>query len=349
MNRQILGEVVADTKDERMADPTDLSPGSRHLYQSVYGLLLEKINNDDFPQGLHLKEGQLTNILGVSRAPVRRALDLLHEKGFVREASGQGYLVGKESESIQIGLKKLSSILISKKNVDVGRNVAWEGIYHEVKDEVTKCLPFGTYRVLETKLGQHFSVSRTVVREVLARLSDRKLIEKDRRSHWIAGPLTANDIRETTEMRQMLEPRALAEVAPKIEVNILREMRERVAVVEANPGGACHTQIEIIENDLHRRILNNVSNKRLLTSIDQNQLHFIVPNLFRRQFGNALDMKAMADHALILDQLLNRQFEVACVALEAHLKRSQKDIVRKLRVLSVLSKPVTAPYLVNIH
>jgi len=198
-------------------------------------------------------------------------------------------------------------------------------------------------------MGQHYSVSRTVAREVLARLADRKLIEKDRRSHWIAGPLTANDIRESLEMREILEPRALAEAAPRIDPVVLQEMRVRVAALEADPQNASSSQIEVVENDLHRRILENASNKRMLAAIDQNQLHFIVPNLFRRQFGNALDIKTINEHALILDQLLNGEFKVACVALEAHLKRSKIDTLRKLRVLSVLPKPDTAPYLVNVH
>ncbi len=345
----MLGEMVKDSSEKRPKNPAEYSTGSRHLYQSVYGLLLEKIKNNDFPDGLRLKEGQLTNILGVSRAPVRRALDLLHEKGFVRAANGQGYLVGEAGLPSRMGLKQLSSILTDEKNMDVERNPAWEGIYKEVKDEVTRCLPFGTYRVMETRLGQHFSVSRTVVREVLARLSDKKLIEKDRRSHWIAGPLTARDVRESAGMRQILEPRALAGVAPGIEKEILQDMRARISAVEADPGSTSCAMVESIENDMHRRILNDADNKRLLAAIDQNQLHFVVSNLFRRQFGSALDLKPIAHHGHILDSLLDGEIEVACVLLESHLKREQDNVLRKLRVLSVLQKPDPAPYLVNVH
>jgi len=310
-----IGTGLADPI-EHLGISTKNSSGNKHLYQTVFDLLLEKIQNGCFPQGLRLKEGQLANILGLSRAPVRRALEILHEKDLVREAEGQGYLVGQMGVPIQQTIRELSVILADKLNEDVERSVAWEGIYHRIKEEVTACLPFGTYRVLEAQMGQHYSVSRTVAREVLARLADRKLIEKDRRSHWIAGPLTANDIRESLEMREILEPRALAEAAPRIDPVVLQEMRVRVAALEADPQNASSSQIEVVENDLHRRILENASNKRMLAAIDQNQLHFIVPNLFRRQFGNALDIKTINEHALILDQLLNGEFKVACVALE---------------------------------
>ncbi len=343
------GEIVKNSSEKRGVNPAEYSTGSRHLYQSVYGLLLEKIKNDDFPDGMRLKEGQLTNILGVSRAPVRRALDLLNKKGFVRAANGQGYLVGEAGRPFQMELKQLSSILTSEENVDVERNPAWEGIYKEVRDEVTKCLPFGTYRVMETRLGQHFSVSRTVVREVLARLSDKKLIEKDRRSHWIAGPLTARDVRESAGMRQILEPRALADVAPGIGKKILQDMRARISAAEAEPGAIGCAMVETIEYDLHRRLLNEAGNKRLLAAIDQNQLHFVVSNLFRRQFGCALDLKPITHHGYILDALLDGEIEMACVLLESHLKREQDNVLRKLRVLSVLQEPDTAPYLVNVH
>jgi len=118
-----IGTGLADPI-EHLGISTKNSSGNKHLYQTVFDLLLEKIQNGCFPQGLRLKEGQLANILGLSRAPVRRALEILHEKDLVREAEGQGYLVGQMGVPIQQTIRELSVILADKLNEDVERSVA---------------------------------------------------------------------------------------------------------------------------------------------------------------------------------------------------------------------------------
>lgn len=322
---------------------------SRHIYQTVFNILSDKINSQAFPDGLRIKEGQVANILGISRAPVRQAFELLLQQGLVRQTPGQGFLTGRQGGPVTKSVHEVGQILKQEMVEDVERNIAWEKIYRTVKQQVTECLPFGTYRVLESELSRHFSVSRTVGREVLARLADRNIIAKDRRSHWIAGPLTAKDIREVLEMRLLLEPHAFAESAKLVDRAIVVQMRDRVAQFEADPQKASSELIENIELDLHHTLLRYSQNKRLLASLDRNQLNIAIDNLFRRQFGNANDSKVIGDHALILDQILAGEFSVAQAALKAHLERNATEVLRKLRVLSVLPKPETAPYLLNVH
>ncbi len=67
----------------------------------------------------------------------------------------------------------------------------WETILEEVKQGVLRAIPFGTFQISETGICDHFGVSRTVSREVLARLDMQGHVEKSRSSHWIVGPLSA--------------------------------------------------------------------------------------------------------------------------------------------------------------
>ena len=52
-------------------------------------------------------------------------------------------------------------------------------------------LPLWAPQDLRIRVCSHFDVRRTVVRDVLNRLNHDGLIEKDRWSHWTAGPLTS--------------------------------------------------------------------------------------------------------------------------------------------------------------
>ena len=161
--------------------------------------------------GSLLKEASVATHLGVSRAPVRRALVMLEEIGLVSPAAGQGYVVGDET------IRRLSPRdlhdLLAPATEEIDRTATWERIFARVSHEIMSLMPFGTYRIQEAELGDYHHVSRTVAREVLWRLMDARLIEKDRKSHWIVGQMTARDVRDSLEMRQVLEPKALAHVA----------------------------------------------------------------------------------------------------------------------------------------
>jgi len=319
------------------------------LYQSVHTCLEEKIFDRGIPEGSVIKEGPLATVFGISRAPVRRALKMLEKAGVIKPAKGQGFVVGNIAAGVILSPQELQAILQDHLNSEVVRSAAWENIYESVRLDVSNCLPFGTYRISETIACEHFSVGRTALREALGKLQDQALLEKSNRSHWIAGPLTARDVHEAFEVRRLLEPEALAQSAGGVDKKVLIDMRDKVKKVMANIDVSPPEAVEDIENDLHQVLLRNTKNRRLKDAIDRNQLPFIVNRVFRRNFGLKPDLTAMQDHIEILDQLLRNQLDVARSILEAHLLKADRNTLAKLRVLSTLPKPATAPYLINVH
>jgi DNA-binding GntR family transcriptional regulator len=317
------------------------------LYSSIRDLLAGKIETKELPPGAILKEGSIAIQLGVSRAPVRRALALLHEEGIVRAANGQGYVVG-EAQPVRISSRRLYQILVAQSD-DIGRSATWERIFAEVSDTVTAAMPFGTYRIQEEVLGNHHGVSRTVAREVLWRLMDRRLIEKNRKSHWIIGQMTARDIRETLEMRQVLEPHALAQVAPGLDRGWLAALAARInRAIEAFPtlGGAI---VDEIETDMFGTMYAGLRNARMLGALGRNQISLIVPRLFRQHFPIRDDLPALREYAQIVHHLRSGSVAVAQVLLFNHLARVERLTLARLRVLSELPPPRSVPYLIAIH
>ena len=186
------------------------------LYSSVKDLLASKIETQELPSGSVLKEASIAIQLGVSRAPVRRALAMLHADGFIRAAEGQGYVVG-EAHPVALSSRRLQEILVAQSD-DIGRSATWERIFrrgqhHRHGRDAVRHLQDPGGRARQSSSRQPHRGRG----EVLWRLMDRRLIEKNRKSHWIIGQMTARDIRETLEMRQVLEPRALAQVAAGLE------------------------------------------------------------------------------------------------------------------------------------
>ncbi|MUL43651.1 GntR family transcriptional regulator [Streptomonospora sp. PA3] len=69
------------------------------LRESVYETLLELITRRRLPPGRHLVENELAEQLGVSRQPVREALQRLSNEGWVDLRPGYGAFVHQPSES----------------------------------------------------------------------------------------------------------------------------------------------------------------------------------------------------------------------------------------------------------
>lgn len=195
----------------------------------------------------------------------------------------------------------------------------------------------------------HFSIGRTALRETLTKLQDQGLLEKSNRSHWIAGSLPLQEVRDAFEVRRLLEPEALAQSAALVTKATFEMMRDKIAAEMGELDETSSEDIENIENDLHQVLQEKTENWQLLEVIHRNQLPFFVNRIFRLNFGLKPDLAMLHDHAEILHQLLRNRVDFARTMLAEHLARAERSTLAKLRVLSTLSKPVTAPCLVNAH
>jgi DNA-binding GntR family transcriptional regulator len=318
--------------------------GPSYLYDSVYNLLSQKILDEELPPGALLKEAAVATHLGVSRAPVRRALAMLAENGLVRPAAGQGYVVGAEMAR-RMSSRDLHDILAPATD-GIDRSATWERIFARVSREIMSVMPFGSYRIQEAELGDYHHVSRTVAREVLWRLMDVRLIEKDRKSHWIVAQMTARDVRDTIEMRQLLEPRALLNVAPRLSQIWLDDLAARIdrAVIGFPACGAA--EIDAIEDGMFQTMFEGLRNARMLGSIRRNQIALIVPRLFRQHFPIDDDRSALIVYGQIVRLLSSGSVDAAQVLLASQIKRSEPLILARLRVLAILPSPASVPYMV---
>jgi DNA-binding GntR family transcriptional regulator len=90
------------TRRSRRPAPLALAPlNSRSLRDQAYTLLKTAITNTDIydpKQELRLDERQLTHALGVSRTPVREALSILEQEGFLRTVPRRGIFIVRKSK-----------------------------------------------------------------------------------------------------------------------------------------------------------------------------------------------------------------------------------------------------------
>ena len=323
----------------------DTGPAAK-LYHRVEGVLRENILAGRLPPGFVLLEGAIAGILQTSRAPVQRALRMLEAEGLVHRFDGRGYLAGPPDGGVMPLRRDIRDFDLILPDAENGARAGWERIYAEIEMAVASCLIFGEFRIVEAEIADHFSVSRTVVRDVLGRLHERGLIRKNQSSHWVAGPLTAQEIRQRYELRRLIEPRALASAAPHLDRAHLVELRDRLfAAGKVLPRTSPDT-IDAMEHDLHVRCVLATPNEHLAAMIRQNRLPLLAMQRLLHRLGVPSEPAVIVEHRLVVELLLQNAVEAAAGALDAHLAAASRRTISRLKIVAVIPEPeIIAPYL----
>jgi len=330
--------------------PANSSRGARprveNATQRAYKHVKERLLDGRFPGGTLLSENALAQQLEISRTPIRQAFGQLEAEGLVHRFDGRGCLVGPLDGSLKPLRRDIRGFDLILPDAENGARAGWERIYAEIEMAVASCLIFGEFRIVEAEIADHFSVSRTVVRDVLGRLHERGLIRKNQSSHWVAGPLTAHEIRQRYELRRLIEPRALASAAPHLDRALLVELRDRLfAAGKALPRMSPDT-IDAMEHDLHVRCVLATPNEHLAAMIRQNRLPLLAMQRLLHRLGVPSEPAVIVEHRLIVELLLQNAVEAAAGALDAHLAAASRRTISRLKIVAVIPEPeIIAPYL----
>ncbi|GGC80746.1 GntR family transcriptional regulator [Chelatococcus reniformis] len=315
-------------------------------------MLRANIMEQRLPRGLVLLEGPIAAIMRTSRAPVQRALQRLSADGLVHRFDGRGYLVGAPGQAIapiRRDIKALGLVLPHGAGEALASRTSWSRIYNTVEADVAGCVVFGKYRIIETELAEHFRVSRTVVREVLGRLQERGLVRKNRSSHWIAGPLTAQTIKDHYAIRHMLEPPALRAAAPRLDRGRLSVLFDELRAAEAAAGpsrGAAATELDVL---LIETCVLATPNEKLNELIRNNLLPVLASERLLRRLGLPGDRTALTEHRLIVELLLRGSIDAAAAMLEAHLGAALHRNIAQMKIVAMISEPQSvASYLTRV-
>ena len=226
----------------------------------------------------------------------------------------------------------------------------WQQVYGSVEQELCARMLFVSVRIVEERVAEHFGVSRTVVRDVLARMHSVGLITKDGLGRWIAPRLTPDKTHHLYEMRWLLEPEALRLAAPNLTPEALETAR--ITVLEALDGFPRQGfDMEIVENDLHVALLAKCPNGELLQALARTRMLF-APT--RYLFDPVLQIPlasiedALREHLEIYRLLLNRQPDRAAAALHGHLKNADARWLQRFAGAANASPTEMPPYLMRL-
>ena len=316
-----------------------LGPSPR-LFERLYGIVEQRIAQGQLTPGDRLLEAHLAAEFAVSRAPARRALERLAKAGLVEKTDGRGYTVCRcDTPLLPVAPEpSTSGRLIS--------TTTWQRIYGEVEREVVARAAFGAWRITEVDLGQHYRVSRTVAREVLARLQQVGIVKKDQRSRWYVPALTPRRFRELYEMRRILEPIALQRAALRVEPGRVATMREDLERAITRFPDVESRELDRLERALHIDLLAYCDNGTLVETLQHYHALLIVHGYIYALSPETFTFDPfLADHLAVVHALQAGRTEDAATALERHLAVSVDRAVGRIAFIVGHREPDPLSYL----
>jgi DNA-binding GntR family transcriptional regulator len=186
-------------------------------------------------------------------------------------------------------------------------------------------LPAGA-RINEVHLSRQLAISRTPLREALARLAQEGALRSVARIGYFVRPLTVEEFEQLYDIRPILDPEALrlAGLPSRERMQTLQDLNDAI-------GRARDSDTIInLDDEFHMELIAACPNQVLIELIRQ-----IVQRTRRYEIGLMRESRnvavATANHKEIMMALRKRDLRSACAALRNNLRTGREPILAWLK------------------
>lgn len=339
------------------------------LYQLATDALSQAIATGELTPGQALTQNGIATRFGISRAPARKALEDLAEAGLLERGGSGRYRVAATANGAanlpdparRDPLARCAAPPTTPPTTTAATTTmtppdrlrlqpSWELLYPEIEMAVVARSSLAAWRLNESVLARHYGVSRTVARDVVARMQQRGVLIKDDNGRWIAPALTPANLDELYELRWVLEPLAMEKAVPRLPHGYLASMRQELENAMA-PGAALDAALlDRLEHRLHVEMLGYCNNRALMQAISLPQAlliaHHFLYSWTLELFGTE---PFLGEHLDIIQRLEEGDVTSAKAALVAHLRISRRRAMLRIEAVQDLIPPDPLPYLERIE
>jgi DNA-binding GntR family transcriptional regulator len=285
----------------------------RSSRQSSYHLanqLLDVIRDAKLEPGHHLREQQLADLVGVSRTPIRSALDLLAKRGIVQTRKNHGYFLRKSFDSLH------------RIEIEIP-STADEKLYQRlVRDRLDNAVPDS---MTQSDIARRYGVDRIALTRTLARLAEDGLIAKNKGHGWTFLPTFDSlvSLKGSYEFRLTLEPACFLLPTFKPDHAAIDRMRLQHLYLISHPDIASVSSKQLFETDaaFHEMCAEFCGNAFFVQAIQhQNRLRRLL------EFGSYFDSRRVQDwcreHLAIIEAIAAGNFSQAAAKMRLHLEHA---------------------------
>jgi DNA-binding GntR family transcriptional regulator len=264
--------------------------------------------------GARLIEQALADELGVSRSPVRKALQYLETLGAVESVPNRGFRLVVSGDD----LRRLTVETDSDSDDASYLRVADDCLSGVLATEVT-----------ESGLMDRYGLTRLQVQRILNRMGREGLADRKPGRGWLLRPFlhSARSYQECYRFRMVIEPAALLEPGFRIDTAAFeRARREQLAMLDGGILTWSRTELFRVGAEFHETLVACAGNRFLLESLrNLNQLRRLLEyrtNLDRSRFHRQCE-----EHLELLDLI-----EAGERVEASHRMRQHLDVVRGIKL-----------------
>ncbi|MDA9507128.1 transcriptional regulator [Bradyrhizobium sp. CCBAU 11386] len=286
---------------------------ARSTQQSRFRLanqILDVIRNARLEPGHHLREQQLADLIGVSRTPIRSALDLLAERGIVETRKNHGFFLRKPFESLH------------RIEIEVPSTIDEELYTRLVRDRLEHRIPNS---VTQSEIARRYNVDRAALARTLSRLAEDGLIARKQGHGWTFLPTLDSlvSLRASYEFRLTLEPSGFLLPTFKPDPAAIERMRLQHLYLASHPDIASISSTQLFETDaaFHEMCAEFCGNAFFAQAIQyQNRLRRLL------EFGSYFDSRRVREwcreHLAIIEAIADGNAQMASTRMRVHLEQA---------------------------
>ncbi|MGI3901372.1 MAG: GntR family transcriptional regulator [Janthinobacterium lividum] len=298
-------------------------------YEQVEATIKARLSDGSLAPGTVLLEGPIASILGVSRTPVRQALERLREEGLLSAFDGRGLVVG--CGDAPVTRLDLAATLREGGSPGVRKIWAWQNTHDEVERALVRLAVLGRFRVNEAALADHLGIGRAVARDVMVRIQSSGVVAKTDKAHWVTVPLDDDRLNDLYALRQILESAAVAEAATRLPPDLVGDMLARLDAVRHSYPDASPDALDDLETDLHVTCVGHAANQELLGALLRTRCIIVSSkHLLGADAALPADDPFMDEHRAVLGAFRSLDGQAAARAMVHHLASAREKVVARL-------------------
>jgi len=203
-------------------------------------------------------------------------------------------------------------------------------------------LPQGT-RLVETQLAVYYSVSRTLIREVLFTLLRDDLVERHHNRGTQVVSFTPDDVEDLYEIRKNLEVLALRTAIQAMPLGPLFQLEEKLRRLVNGPGRPTSNDRVALDLELHGLVFSYCRNKRLIAYLEN--ISQLIHSLRLLGYGiEEVVRQSDEQHLALVQAFIRRDLPAAERLLSEHIDSSKRNALQMLisrRGLGVVHEAVS--------
>jgi DNA-binding GntR family transcriptional regulator len=283
------------------------SAAASSLQAELARQIMEIARDEAWAPGTHVPELALAKRFGVSRSPVRAALEMLAQRDVLRLRPGEGYLLTRDLEASAEDLAPLSE----------GENLYAAIMSDRASGRLAR-------QVSESELSTRYGATRGAIRKVLMRLATEGLTERLRGHGWrFAETLdTDNAIAESYRFRIAVECASFRQPGYAIDAAQMAQLRRAHERILALPSASVNGRDWFRVNaSFHEALAAWSGNRFILQAVrQQNKLRQLNEYADFPTLGQTRIDQSCREHLGILDALEGKDLSFAESLLQRHLR-----------------------------